>query len=69
MQNESYFKMFSVVRGLAMEFEPRLEFRPSLWRLLPCTDLQRASDVTSTEADIMSVFLNLFSKQSYLFTK
>lgn len=49
-----------------MEFEPRPEFRPSLWGLLLRTDLQRASGVISTKADIMSVFLSPFSKQSHL---
>ena len=52
-----------------MEFEPRAEFRPSLWGLLLCTDLQRASDVISTKADITSIFLSPFSKQSHLCMK
>lgn len=55
--------MSSVVRGLATEFEPIPEFRPSLWGFLHCTDLQRASDVVSTKADTMPIFLSPFSKQ------
>lgn len=67
MQIQYCFKISLVVRKLTMEFEPRPEFRPSLWGLLLCTGLQRASDVISTKADIMSIFLSLFSNQFHLY--